>query len=728
MSAKNKKIPGLFKKRYSEKKLDKKILKKIYIPDDKKYVKSLFKKTEPNEKGKVFFEIPKDTTFTKQEAARLKKLAKDIKKQKGRFKFAPFIAVVIFIAAIGIGITLTKNIIAKKVIISSVQKIAKARCDVKSVNIQFLDANFSVKGLEIANKDEPMKNLIQIDKINFDFNLTQLLKAKFVANDMSILGVEFGTDRTYDGTLPPKEAKKIKNKEDKPKEESEFVKNIKAKSANALDDLKLSINDMFTKYNPENYVKNIYSNLKSPQMAEEVQKQVEELITKYTKLSTDLQNELEEAQKVFNAAMAIDLEAALTNPLKLKEAIETITEASNFITKVQSDAESLFNGIQTDFNNVNTLSNNIQNAIKSDNKLISSEVSKITSFNINDSKKLVSNTIESAGYSLLGKYYPYVKEGSQYLSQLKLSSSKNKASDSKKEANQKKENKPQRKRLPGRNISFRGDNIPKLWIKNIAGSGGTMAFHLQNLSSDMDIVGKPMTGDFSIVAAGIEHSADLIVDTRKNTTAPLITADYSCGNLDISLPASKLGEIPGVPALDSSKGKLSCVLEIFEHDGFSISGNSLLTEAKLSAIPFEPKIISDIYLDVLSDINTLDFSFKSDFKESTGLNLDIYSEIDKQINAALTKEITKQLKLVKEQVQTEATKRINELTNGALGDISKFTDIKNAVKNSSNDSNALKKQIEARLKEATDISIPGSTPASKEDLQNKTKDFLKSLF
>lgn len=720
---KTKKIPGLFKKRYSEKKLDKKILKKIYIPDDKKYIKSLFVKTAPNDKGKVYFEIPKETTFTKAEAARLKKLAKDIKKQKGRFKVAPFIAVVVFIAAIGVGITLTKNIIAKKVIVSTVQKIAKARCDVKSVNIKILDADFTLTGLEIANKDEPMKNLVQIDKINFDFNLTQLLKAKFVANDMSILGVEFGTDRSYDGTLPVKESKK----EDKQKEESEFVKNLKQKSESAMDDLKLSINDMFTKYNPENYVKNIYANLQSPQMAESTQKEVEALIAKYSTLSDDLQKEINEAQTVFNKAMSIDLNAAVSNPLKLKEAIETIKETSEYIQKVQKDAESLSNGIQSDIKNVNTISNDIQKAIKNDNKLITSEVSKITSFNISDGKKLVSNTIESAGYSILGKYYPYVKQGSDYLMQLKASDN-NKSEDKAKKSESKKEEKTERKRMQGRVVHFRGDNIPKLWIKNIAGSGGTMSFNLKNISSDMDVVGMPMTGNFSIVAAGIEHSADLIVDTRKNTTAPLVTADYKCGNLDISLPASKLGEIPGVPALDSSKGKLNCVLEIFEHDGFSISGNSVLSDAKLSAIPFEPKIISDIYLDVLSDINVLDFSFKSDFKESTGLNLDIYSEIDKQINAALTKEVTKQLKVVKDQVQTEATKKINELTNGALGDISKFTDINNSIKGNINTADSLKKQIEAKLKEATGLSISGSSSGAKEDLQGKTKDLLKSLF
>ena len=39
-----KKIPSIFRKKYTAKKLEKKIYKKLYVPEDKKYVKSLFSK------------------------------------------------------------------------------------------------------------------------------------------------------------------------------------------------------------------------------------------------------------------------------------------------------------------------------------------------------------------------------------------------------------------------------------------------------------------------------------------------------------------------------------------------------------------------------------------------------------------------------------------------------------------------------------------------------------
>ena len=67
-----KKLPALLKKSYTEKKFEKKILKKIYITDDKKFVASLFK---TNEKGQL--SVPKDALFQPEDFRRLKLIGKE---------------------------------------------------------------------------------------------------------------------------------------------------------------------------------------------------------------------------------------------------------------------------------------------------------------------------------------------------------------------------------------------------------------------------------------------------------------------------------------------------------------------------------------------------------------------------------------------------------------------------------------------------------------------------
>ena len=54
-----KKLPSLFKKSYTEKKFDKKILKKIYVPEDKKTVQSMFTKGA-NPKKPECYAVPMD--------------------------------------------------------------------------------------------------------------------------------------------------------------------------------------------------------------------------------------------------------------------------------------------------------------------------------------------------------------------------------------------------------------------------------------------------------------------------------------------------------------------------------------------------------------------------------------------------------------------------------------------------------------------------------------------
>ena len=69
-----KKMPGMFKKSYSEKKLESKILNRLYVPADKKDVKSLFEKGA-NAKKPELMAMSREKTFTKAELKHYTKLA-----------------------------------------------------------------------------------------------------------------------------------------------------------------------------------------------------------------------------------------------------------------------------------------------------------------------------------------------------------------------------------------------------------------------------------------------------------------------------------------------------------------------------------------------------------------------------------------------------------------------------------------------------------------------------
>ena len=108
-----KKLPGFYRKKFTEKDFEKKVLKKIYIEADKKLVGSQFKK-EKDKKGREFLAFDRSAKIPKNEFIRCKKIAVDLKNQKAGIKLVPLLAVVCLFAAIGISVPLFKNIVVKK--------------------------------------------------------------------------------------------------------------------------------------------------------------------------------------------------------------------------------------------------------------------------------------------------------------------------------------------------------------------------------------------------------------------------------------------------------------------------------------------------------------------------------------------------------------------------------------------------------------------------------------
>ena len=152
-----KKIPSLFRKKYTAKKLEKKIYKRLYVPDDKKYVKSLFSEVEKKGAKQIpLYSIPeeKQSQLAKKEMKRLKALAKQIKSQKGRVNIIPLIVTLAFIAAIPVGFTMFKNVIIKKAITIACENIFEAKTDIQKVDFKFLDSSLKIKKIEIANKND----------------------------------------------------------------------------------------------------------------------------------------------------------------------------------------------------------------------------------------------------------------------------------------------------------------------------------------------------------------------------------------------------------------------------------------------------------------------------------------------------------------------------------------------------------------------------------------------
>jgi len=731
-----KKLPKLFKKSYTQKKLDKKLLNKLYIPEDKAFLASYFKEAGKTKKDVSLFAIPKDLKFEKKELNRLSALALEIKKNKGRVRFIPLLATLAFIAAIIITLTLTKNIIARKVITSTCESIFEAKCDIDYLNISFIKSTFRLKGLEVANKKQTMKNLFSIESITFDFDMNQLLKSRFVANELSVLGVETNTDRKYSGDISAKRLAKIQKKKEKEAkkkakegEKSAFMTSLEAKADGAMNTLKASISGVFDQYNPVNIMKECQEQLQTPVVSKEIQEEAKALNEKYKAKPEEIKTKLEDLKLSSEALTNLDVDDLKTNPTKIKEVLENLNTVKESVESLKNEADSTIREIESDVNGVGALANKAQEAILKDQNLVSSQINKFTSLSLDDGKRFISGTFDSIIYQLLGKYYPYYTKGMDLLQQLK---EKNKDKPKK----EKKEKKAYTvKRADGRDVVYKNDSAPKFWIKKAAGSGSAFAFDAMNLTNNMDLTGKPATANITATLFNLDHKAKVTVDTRSKSSEPLMLANYNCDKLSLAYPAEKLGSIPGVPGIDSSKSQLDFILKIFENEGFSLSGTSFFTNLVLSAPDFEPDFVSQIYNNTLQKITAMKLGVETGFTQSSGVNLKLTTDADRQFMNAFTAEMTSQLGIIKEKVETELFAKINEYTDGAFKEINSFEDVSNKLVGYKQEIDSIYDKIEAKRREFEEA-ITGKAKAAATDAVNSAtkkatdaaKSKLKSFF
>lgn len=727
-----KKIPSLFRKKYTAKKLEKKIYKKLYVPDDKKYVKSLF--TEVEKKGAKqipIYAIPADKAeqLAKKDMKRLKLLAKQIKSQKGRVNFVPLIVTIAFIVAIPVCFSMFKNVIIKKALTVVCENIFEAKTDIEKVDFKFLDSSLKIKKVEIANKNDYMKNLVDIGSITIDFDLGQLLRKRFVADELSVLDVNTGTERTTSGELPPAKEKKIKKQKEKVEKEaseSKLGKALSDKKAVAADSLQKNITGLFNQFNPETLMQNYAAQLQTPAISTQVQEQIPQIVAKWQSKPAEVQKTVDELQKSVNEIMAFDFSSVQNNPLKIKEFIESLDATYKNIDKVKNDANGVLNSFNADIAEADGLRKTVQNAVTHDMNFANSEINKIKSLNVSDGTKLISGMFENVACDVLGKYYPYAQKGINYLLELKSKQ----ASKPKTEKVKKEKKKYTVKRAPGRDIFYRQDKVPALWIKKMAGSGPNFFAQATDIASNQDIINKPAKIDFNMDLWNLQHTAKLVVDFRTETKEPLIRADYGLKNIPLNIPAEKFGEYPGVPSFDA-KCAVDAIFKIFDDEGFEITGKGLLTDLKISTVPFEPEYASKIYSSVMGRINTVRASMTSGFTLSGGLNMALDSDADVQVINSIKKEMEAQLAGIKENLKSELTKRINEASGGALSQFGSLDDIKSKLTGSVGQANGYEKQLtqkrseaEKQMKGKADEATKKATDSAKKELGNQ----LKKLF
>ncbi|MBQ7745918.1 MAG: TIGR03545 family protein [Spirochaetia bacterium] len=722
------KLPKIFRKKYNPKSLKRKLLSRIYIDDDREYVKGLF---EQNEKT---LQIPDSRTFEKDEIKRLKNMASQIKSQKGRVHIIWITALVILIAAMVTLVNIYKNPLVKRGLQYALENIFWAKADIDYVNLKIFDSSLVIKGVAVANKDKPMENLFEIGNISVDFNLVELLKKKFVMDLAQCTGITYGTPRKTSGALPEYVLKAKKEKQRKRDEAFEKKKEelLAALAAQAQDE----ITDILGFYDPETFLKDSLNSLQTPAMKDEI---VDDMTTIYK----DWQNEIESTKdqvkefgKEVKKYTKMDI-SKIDTPQELNDLLMQINETKKKAEAFEKRAEDISDHFVRDTKTVQGLADKFQSSVKHDSDFIQTRIKSIKVPDIDDGKRIISSCFDTFFATLLGKWYPYVKDGIDMAKDFQQS-----GKTLPKLPEKQKKQKKLVVRLKGRDVTYRKD-LPSFLMREIrlGGNSPDKKFSIEgavfNICNDADLLDKPITGGIDLLRGGYTEKLDFLGDFRTSPKGNMVDVNFTGKTYPMKLQVPNAKKLKGMPTIDG-KALVKANIYYDKNEKLGTSAALVLDPATITATTFKPDFIYDLYSRVLATINEVDFDIGFAYSKQDKLDFDLDTNVDRQVVRGIKKVMNEELAKLKKQLEKEVNSRLEQISTEFSQQVEKYTgmktvvftnvsDLKSFVADLDNQQKKLQKEIEKRVKKEVDKQVNKAKEEAQKQVDKQTQNMQKEI-
>ncbi|MBU1100133.1 MAG: TIGR03545 family protein [Bacteroidetes bacterium] len=507
----------------------------------------------------------------------------------------------------------------------SAEEIVGAKVEIDNLNLTLDPIGIEFTRMQVGNPNDPWENLIETDSVKFEMDAAQLIRGKYIIEEIAIHNVSIGTKRTTDGSLPMERRDRAILAGDK----FTFAGLADQALSNLVTTTPLfDLAKLKDGFNPDSLIKIL--DVKSLQHLDTLKSGINNIEADWKGLSTDFEsskakvldlkeritkinvNELKDVTSITNALVTVDQAVGTVNELK-----DLVTSKSKTI---KSDLTSLTNSIAM-----------IDDIVKSDfGKL--KDMARLPSFNSDGMAKMLVGT-------------EMYKRAMNYMSYL----------DATRANIQEYTPKPEKEEVPrmkGQDISFPADEgFPKLWVKKVLITANsdkyieTGLFNasgvLTNYSDNQKITGEPFAIMLDSKFKDLRSlKVSGIIDRRKDT--PTDTYDIKLAGVplsDFTLGSSNFLPSKIKTAIMNTEVKLS------------VPGNSIDAELKLNLANLEllfendPKnMVEDIVHRILMGLRGLDIGMRmwntdGYFKFALTTNLDnmIATEIQKILGEEITK-------------------------------------------------------------------------------------------
>jgi len=324
-----------------------------------------------------------------------------------------------------------------------------ARVEIDNLSLSFSPLGLKFSRLQVADPNDPWKNIFETGEVQFEMDLGQLLRGKYIVEKAEVNDLILGTQRTTDGSLPGSQPSTRKG--------TSAGRTIKfadlAESALQKRIIEHPLLDpaMFrTGINVDSLLKVV--NLHSLTFIETLKVQATAVTAQWPAAMNDIENAKQRAVLVDSSVRAIN-PAALKDVASITSAIMTVDHAYKELRDIVATLDSRQTSIKSDINTIAASAGRIDDVAKEDFRRILALA------------RLPDLNTMGLAEALLGRQL--IDNVKKYLSYVDIARAKIAEYQPEPEI----ETPP---RMKGQDIHFPVESAyPKYWVRSIVVSGGT---------------------------------------------------------------------------------------------------------------------------------------------------------------------------------------------------------------------------------------------------------------
>ncbi len=575
-----------------------------------------------------------------------------------------FIAFILIVSLIGLGWFLLIDHLVKKGIETAGTRLNGAKVELAEADLSLSPLGLTLEGLQVADRDEPMKNLFQVKRVAFLMDLGGLFLGKVAVDEMTIDGVQVNRSRSSSGAVRKRAKEKKATPSSKDKE-----------SAFALPSL--DIPDTNTILESEE--------LETLQVVAALQKEVDEGEAEWKERLEALPGKDKTAgyKKRFNA-----IKKGLTGGAAV--ILASIEDASKLKKEIKGDMATLKNAKKE----LRRETASLKETVRQLKKLPSKDLARLK-----DKYSLSAGGLANMSLFLFGgEIEKQLRSALGWYEKLKPYIERAVGNETKGPEAQKKE------RKKGTNVRFREFNpLPDFWIKKIkvtfSHPSGDLAGTISDVTSNQKIIGRPTRYAFSgekmksFERLDLEGEFSTLGEGGAVNKATLKVSGYGLDNLALSKSADFPVAINQATA-DYTLGSLISAGGFHADFEGAFSGVTIESGRKEGGGRLVRALSSS-----LSEINAFSITGRVSGKPED-YNITLRSDIDELLQKAVGDTVKKERARFEEEMKRKLEAKVREPLDKLNRKMGGFADIDKLMASGFKDLGSLEKMIGKQKEEA----------------------------